>query len=304
MEIDLINNKCSPREETLKTIEQGVKGKLPKGELCINDSVIRSTLKCDNVGFDERKEFINSLGLDIFTISPICSSLSQRLPEPKDFQWTDIDKWTKVTSSFTFAIVDGAFESGMRIIGLHKFFKMMYDSSLYLKEFVNSIEMLNISLIRQLAEKGVNGIILADDIAYQNDLLISPKILREYFFLSLERQVKVIHKLGLQVFYHSDGNYIKVIDDIINAGFDGVHCIDKNSGMNICYLQQITANKICLWGHLDINDINQSCDETFQKELIVKTKKISDKKRFILGTNSGLFDGMGINLLKTIYHAL
>lgn len=294
----------SPRESTLESIIHGVKGKLPKGELCINDSVIRSTLSCERVGFDERKEFINRFGLDIISISPVCSYLGEGLPEAKDYLWPDINKWTLETALFTFAIVDGALESGLRTLGMQEFFDTIQTSPLTLMEFVKSVEELNLSLIRRLAEEGVNGIILADDIAYQKGLLINPKILREYFLPSLERQVKVIEQLSLQAFYHSDGNYSEVLTDIINVGFVGLHCIDKSSGMDILDLQQKVADRLCLWGHLDVNDINNACKGTSLEELTIKIKKLSDNKRFILGTNSGIFDGMDVNGLMNIYQSV
>lgn len=283
---------------------QGVNGKVPKGELCINDSVIRNILNCKHVGFDERKEFIDSLGLDIVTISTVYSCLKQKIPKSENYLWPDIKKWTQDTSLFTFGIIDGAFELGLRTLGFQEFFGIIQASPSALRDFIKSVEDLNLSLIKKLADEGVDGIILADDIAYQKGLLVSPQILREFFFPSLERQVKVIDKLGIQAFYHSDGNYSKVIADIINVGFGGLHCIDKNSSMDIFDLQQKVGEKLWLWGHLDINDINEAKNKSFLEDLIIKVQKLSYNKRLILGTSSGLFDGMDLNQLKAIYQSI
>lgn len=291
-----------PRERVLRAIRYGAADRVPKGELCINDSVVRLALNCDHVGFEERRGFIESFALDIFTVSPVYPSLNKRLPGPEECLWPDVDKWTQ-TSLFTFAILDGAFEWGLRSYGFQEFFVLIKSSPLSLRQFVLGVEKLNLSMIKQLAEIGIDGIILADDIAFNRGLFISPQNLREYFFPSLSRQVQEIESLGLPVFFHSDGNYGDVIDDIINAGFVGLHCIDRNSGMEITDLQRKIGDKLCLWGHLDLDDINQSYSPDVLQELVISVRKLASGRRFILGTNSGLFEGMDLIALRAVYQS-
>lgn len=134
--------KESPRKIVSDVIKHGVRGRVPKGELCINDSLIKQALKCDRVGFEERRIFVDSLGLDIFTISPVYPDLSKRLPKPEECRWPALEQWTTQTPLFIFAILDGGFEWGMRIFGFEKFLILPKSSPLTLGEFIQKVEAL------------------------------------------------------------------------------------------------------------------------------------------------------------------
>ena len=51
---------------------------------------------------------------------------------------------------------------------------MSYRNETALVDLVTSVEKLNLELVRRLSAGGVDGIIIAEDIAYQKGLLISP----------------------------------------------------------------------------------------------------------------------------------
>lgn len=294
----------SSRERVRRTIRRQETDRLAKGELCINDSVVRQELSCDYVGFAERLAFVNALGLDIFTLSPVYSQLAGGLPNPGECIWPDIEQWITGTGLFNFAIVDGAFEVGMRTLGCLEFLTLPGKSPLSLTEFIGKVEKLNMCMFEDLVAKGIDGIILADDIAYRKGLLINPKILKEYFFPSLARQVEEIAGKGIPVFSHSDGNYREVIPDLINIGFQGLHCIDHNCGMDIADLQREFGNKLCLWGHLDLPDTQQARDPAILQDVVVSVRKLALQKGLILGTNSGLFEGIDFTGLKAIYRSV
>lgn len=294
----------NPREWVAQSIAEGVKDRIPKGELCIDDSLIQPALNCERVGFEERRAFVAGMNLDIFTLSPVYPGQGKRLPGPEECLWPALREWTTETPLFIFALLDGAFEWGLRVFGFQDFLVLPRTSPLTLSAFVQRVEELNQSLIRFLAGSGINGIILADDIAFTKGLMIRPSTLREYFFPSLARQVAVAADYGLPGFYHSDGHYWDVVEDIIAAGFSGLHCIDRTSGMDICQLQAEVGDKLCLWGHLDVSDATRAEDPAQLQDLVISIRQLALGKRFILGTNCGLFAGTDFEGLRLIYRAV
>lgn len=294
----------SQRERVQRTIRHEKTDRLPKGELCITDSIIRSKLICNKVGFEERLAFINQLGLDIFTISPTFPHIKSRLPDPAEYEWPDIDKWANQTSIFTFAIIDGAFETGLQTYDYSDFLTLPNKSPKDLKDFIKQVEKLNIATIKQASDQGIDGIILADDVAYTRGLLTNPKILREYFFPSLAKQVEEITRLGLPVFYHCDGDYHEIIPDLINMHMQGLQCIEPNCGMDIAVLQKEYGDKLCLWGHIDTKDTHNARKTAFLKTFSASLQDLSTQNGIILGTNCGLYDGIDIEGLTAIYQTL
>jgi uroporphyrinogen decarboxylase len=286
------------------SMTEGVKERIPIGELCIDKTLIQQTSGSERAGFEETFSFVAGMNMDIFTLSPVYPKEASRLPRPGDCLWPDLKKWTTGTPLFTFALLDGAFEWGLRIFGFHDFLIMDRTSPLTFSGFIEEVEKLNQSLIRFLADGGIDGIILGDDIAYAQGLMMRPSVFREYFFPSLSRQVAAAKKKDLPVFYHSDGNYRDVIPDIIDIGFSGLHCIDRSSGMDIMQVQQEVGNALCLWGHLDATCATQAGDAEKLPVLVDSIRRLAAGKRFILGTNSGLFQGMDCEGLRTLYRSV
>lgn len=299
-----MNENLNSRELVQTLLRSGLTDYIPKGELCINEGVFCGQSGCSCPGFEERLAFIQSLRLDIISLSPLYPTGLKRLPEVKEYQWPDVHRWVNDTSLFTFALLDGAFEWGMRILGLHEFCVMLRRSTLSLQELTNRVETLNQSLVERLADQGINGIILADDIAYQQGLFASPQILRDTFIPSLARQAERIIDLDLPVFYHSDGNYMAVIEDIVAAGFNGLQCLEKSAGMDLHKIRAQFGKDLCLWGHLEVEGIMQANNPTVYNEILASTRNAASGGRFIMGTTSGLFEGLDIKALQAIYMGL
>ena len=291
------------RERVRRTISHEETDRIPKGELCINDSIICRELNCSKIGFEERLAFVNQMGLDIFTVSPIFPQDNSRLLGPDAYQWPDIKKWAGQTSIFTFTIIDGAFETGMRIYGFQDFLTLPKRSPIEMEYFIKCVEKLNITLIKQAADQGIDGIILADDVAYGRGLLINPRILREYFFPSLAKQVDEIRGQGLPAFYHSDGDYHEIISDLIDMRIQGIQCIEHRCGMDITALESEYGNSLCLWGHIDTQDTYSAHDIAFLKAYSNSMKSLSTRNSIIIGTSCGLYEGMDIEGLTAIYQS-
>ncbi|NLP43627.1 MAG: hypothetical protein GX351_03270 [Peptococcaceae bacterium] len=274
------------KEIVKKAIRHQVTAWVPKGELCLDAEIMRQVLNCKQIGFAESYAFVKWLGLDLIVLAA------------KDTE--DIKQWSRHTSLYIFALIDGAFEQGVNIFGFSSFVAKIMKSEPSVKEFIHQVEKHNLRLIQQLAEQGVDGIILADDIAGKDRLLLRPVLYRELFLPSLARQIKVIKDYQLDVFFHSDGNYLALVHDLIDLGFDGLHCLEQSSGMDIQSLKEQYGHQLCLWGHLGVADINVD-DRRQEVELKAKIQQLASSSGFILGTTSGLFSGIDIYRLQKLY---
>ena len=286
------------RELVLQAINHQRTVNIPKGELVLDDGIIQESLQSKIVGFDERYEFVKKMGLDMIVLSPTYPK-EYHGQLSIDIESLDIAKWAN-TDLFSFVILDGAFELGMRVFGVPEFLSMAMSKDDELETFISQVEKTNKQTARILADKGINGIIIADDIAYPDGLFIRPSKFRDQFLPTLEHQVKAIEEVQIIPFFHSDGYYISIIEDIIGVGFKGIHCIDRNSKMHLKNLVEY-ADKLCLWGHLDFDHIENADEQNTIESIAKEIKDATDFKGFILGTNSGMFTGMDVQKLKNIY---
>jgi len=298
------NSPFTSRERVHTAIQHGRTDRIPKGELCIEDGVIRKELGIERIGFPERYEFVRRLDLDIITLSPVYPELKGRLPGAGDLAWPDLDVWVDRSGLFTFALLDGAFGWGVRIFGFKAFLLLPVRAPALLKELIHGVEELNNRVATMLIDRGIDGVIIAEDIAYRRGLLAGPEVMRRHFLPSLGRQVRGMTREDRPVFYHSDGNFEVVMSDLAEIGFKGLHCIDRHSGMEILVLQEKYGNSLCFWGTLTAEDVAGSADPAYREGLVARMGSIGAKGGFIAGTTSGLFEGIDTASLASIYRGL
>lgn len=109
-------------------------------------------------------------------------------------------------------------------------------------------------LIKQWSKKGVDGIYLADDWGSQEALLINPNLWGEVFKPGYKKMFEAIHKEGMYVFFHSDGNILSIISELIECGLDVLNPV-QTSAMDIEKISQLYAKKLCFLGAIDVQHL-------------------------------------------------
>lgn len=93
---------------------------------------------------------------------------------------------------------------------------------------------------------------VAEDFGSQEDLLISPQQIREFFLPWMKRMIDLAHQAGAYVFFHSDGAVRKIIPDMIEAGIDILNPIQwRCAGMDREGLKRDFGDKVVFHGGVD-----------------------------------------------------
>jgi uroporphyrinogen decarboxylase len=290
------------RERVKAAINHQIPDRIPRGELCIGDDLIKDYLNCTEVGFEERAAFVEKLGQDLVCLPPDYP-VGKDVPDVADVLLPDVERWALEQPFFTFAMLDGICGWGVRTLGYTEFLTLPRSSPLSFQELCRSVAELNRELIKRLIDQGVDGILLADDIAYQRGVLFNPELMRECLFPSLGSQVEAAGG-NVPVFFHSDGNYAEVIPDLIQCGFQGLECFERSAGMDVGKLQELYRGQLCLWGTLEVEDLIKAHDSAFLDELVSGIQQLAAQGGFILGTTCGLFKGIDLDGLVAIYERL
>lgn len=291
----------SSKERVKLAINHKQTDRVPKGELLIEEEFIAQTLNSEDVTFADKLEFVTRLKLDIISLHPTYPILSGNLPPLTSILWSNLKDWVNQSSLFSFAVIDGLLGWGNRVFGYKDFLFFPKKSPLAFEDFSKKVIALNVQLAENLIAQGINGLIIADDLAHRQGLLFNPEITKRYFLSALATLVERISPAGIPIFFHSDGNLNSIMQNIVDIGFQGLHCIDKNSGMDVIQLQRDYGQKLTLWGSLSVEDLIQSRDQGYREELIQKITLLNANKGFILGTDSGLFPGIDFADLAKIY---
>jgi uroporphyrinogen decarboxylase len=105
------------------------------------------------------------------------------------------------------------------------------------------------SVASRLNKCGVDFLWSCDDIADKNSTFFSPSVFREIF---LPRMKKVADKISLPWIYHSDGNLMPVIDDLLTLNMSCLHPLEPGP-MNIAEVKKLYGKRICLMGNIDLH---------------------------------------------------
>jgi uroporphyrinogen decarboxylase len=96
---------------------------------------------------------------------------------------------------------------------------------------------------------------IGDDIAYKNGLLFSPKFLRETFLPCLRACCEPLNNAGIKVIYHSDGNLMEIVDDLLEAGIAGLNPIETIAGMDLGVMKKRYGKNLILVGGIDCSQL-------------------------------------------------
>jgi uroporphyrinogen decarboxylase len=105
--------------------------------------------------------------------------------------------------------------------------------------------------IRMLAEIGCDGYMGYDDLGLQDRLMISPRMLEEFFMPHYRASWKLAHELGMDTWLHSCGYIIEILPMLIEAGLDVIQ-MDQQENMGLEALDAVAGGKLAFWCPVDI----------------------------------------------------
>lgn len=110
----------------------------------------------------------------------------------------------------------------------------------------------HLAAAKKLVRMGVDMIWTGDDVGAQHAMLISPKMWRRFLkprMASFIAELKAINP-QVKVAYHSDGNILPIIPDLIEIGLDVLNPIQPAS-MDPAQLKREFGDRLCFWGSID-----------------------------------------------------
>lgn len=99
-------------------------------------------------------------------------------------------------------------------------------------------------------KEGAEVIILEGDLAHKTNTLMSPDQYRKFIKPFHREIVETAHRCGIPIIKHTDGNIWPILDDLFEAGFDGIHPIQPQS-MDIQQAKERMRGKACVLGNID-----------------------------------------------------
>lgn len=110
----------------------------------------------------------------------------------------------------------------------------------------------HLTAAKKLVEIGVDMIFLGDDVGTQTNMMISPQMWRDYLKPRMAEFVSALKSINpeLKIAYHTDGNVLPIIAELIEIGIDVLNPIQP-ACMDPAEIKQEFGEQLCFWGTID-----------------------------------------------------
>lgn len=143
----------------------------------------------------------------------------------------------------------------------------------------------HLAAARKLTELGVDMIWTGDDIGAQHAMLISPQHWRRFLkprMAAFIAELKAINP-AVKVAYHTDGNVIPVIPELIEIGVDVLNPVQPAS-MDPAQIGAQFGDQLCFWGSIDEqHSLPFGTPESIRAEVLQRLQTIGRDGGLILG---------------------
>lgn len=283
-----------------KAFKHEISNRIPKGELWLGKDIFRRLNLEDDI--KGHFEAVKILGQDIVSFPLSEGGFMNNITNYRYFSFEEIFEATKINDElFLMVTIDGPIQRISQRMGLMKVLGHLSRKCNGIKIEIEEDFKRIIFLINKCLEFSINAIVIADDIASENNLIINPKLFNDLFSNFYGSLISEIHKKDLYVLFHSCGNINLLIPTLISFGFDGLASIQDRSN-DLLSIKEKFGHHLTIMGGID-SEILELSEFPIDKlmEFKKRIKRIASGGGFILSSAGGLYRGDFVDRIEKIY---
>ena len=135
-------------------------------------------------------------------------------------------------------------------MGMTAFARALRKNPKLIQERFNQTTEFVIGLFKTYSELGAKVFFEGGDIAFKSGPLINPKYIDQYVLPSMKKVTEAVHEWGGKIIFHSDGDITSLLDFVVEAGFDALHCLEPPY-VDLNLVKKKVGDKLCLLGNID-----------------------------------------------------
>jgi uroporphyrinogen decarboxylase len=149
--------------------------------------------------------------------------------------------------------IGGIFENSSWLMGLQPFSYALFDQPDLVAAICQKVgDLTTAAAAHAVAVDNVGMVFLGDDLGFATGTLVSPDVLRKYIFPYYRRLSQIAHDADKLLLLHCCGNVEKVMDELIDTGFDAKHSFeDKIMPVEAVYRRW--GGRIAVLGGVDMD---------------------------------------------------
>jgi len=183
---------------------------------------------------------------------------------------------------------EAIFEHAALQVGLRDFLSYMYKEPSFAHKVLKKHYEFSLELAKSFLDAGAEFILIGDDLADNHGPFMSPRLYKDFIHPYYKSLVQSLKKRGAKVIFHSDGNLIPIITDILDWGIDGLHPIQPGA-MDILQFKRDYGDKIAIVGGVDVARLLPfGSEEDVVQAVVDVIKAVSPGGGYVLGSSNSL----------------
>ena len=153
-------------------------------------------------------------------------------------------------------------------LGMDLYSYLEADDPGLISEALEAATLSNIAICHAVADRELSPCVLTyTDIAYKDRLIHSPEFLRREVIPRVARMNDAWHEHGIKCLFHSDGYLMDVLDDLVDAGIDGLNPIETVAGMCLKEVKEKYGDRLFLAGGIDMSQLLSNAEPDEVREV-------------------------------------
>jgi uroporphyrinogen decarboxylase len=150
------------------------------------------------------------------------------------------------------AWVHSCFARTYELLGFENFALKLFDDRKLIEHLMDMFTNYSRSVAEMVAEMEIAVFWIADDLADNRSLLISPRMIEELWLPRTKHILAPIKAKGIPIAYHCDGNLTDVLPLALRLGVNAIQPFQANCN-DIYAFKKKYGDRICLMGNMDLS---------------------------------------------------
>ncbi len=200
--------------------------------------------------------------------------------------------------------VGGPLSAAWMLIGYEAICLALYDDPDFLTAVVQYAVDFALPAVTRMAEAGVDGMAVSEDLGSSCAGLIAPGHFRDIIKPALGAIISHIKRCGLPVLLHSCGHIYDYLDDLIELGIDALHPLQRTAGMELARVKAQYGDRICLVGNIDSSrTLPYGAPADVEAEVREAVAIAAPGGGYILASDHSLHDGIPVENIRAMCDA-
>lgn len=257
----------------------------PKGEILISPEIVK-VFRCSDL-----QDVLAYLNTDLVVL-PI------ERPKMNSSLWK---VWAK-TGYFIFGLLQGPITYLVSKLGWYQFSRLLIKKPDETQEVMHNFIQSSVKSAVAALDAGCEGIIVADDLAGDRGLLISPSHLEKNYFPLIAELLQGIGSRHVPCVFHSDGAIMDIIVHLRKAGFWGIHGLQPSVGIKASSFYGKGLEDWVFWGNFDFEgQAKLKSVKEVEDEVANLFREWASFPGYIFGSSGGLYKGLSPEAIKAAY---